>query len=386
MSILNLKNLTKTFKRVKLCNHRGGENMSLTKQSKNSYRFECMINRQRFSYTFKINGQSMREIRRAFQLWKISCNDGLYVNNVHTFAHFADIWLNEYCRDYSPLVIKNYRCNLKNWILPALGKYKLNDITPLVLDGFLNHLKSTNNLANGQAKLSNNTVSKLWAITRAIISTAYVKNLIPTNPCTKVKLEFKKELGKKQLHAWDLDMYKYALRLLENDTSDNARVCEFAVKTGLRRSEIWGLTWNDVDFDSKTISINKTLQKVNGVMQVLPCKTQSSVRVITIPDTLINMLRLYRFEHTSNKFIFENVDYDACPAWFRKWQVKNHIPKIRFHDLRHTHASLLLAKSIDIKTISERLGHSNIGITMNTYTHVMRELDEKASKAIDEIA
>lgn len=311
---------------------------------------------------------------------------GLFVNNSYTFKEFAEIWINEYCKDYSPLVIKNYRCNLKNWILPVLGKYKLSDITPLVLDGFINHLKSTNNLSSSQSKLSNNSILKIYAIARSIISVAYTKNLIALNPCSKVKVQFKKELGKKELHAWDIDMYKHILKLLENEESDCARVCEFAVKTGLRRSEIFGLTWNDVDFETKSISVNKTLQKVNGEMVILPCKTQSSIRIISVPDSIIMLLYRYRSNHLSNKFIFENVDYDNCSAWFRKWQRKNGLPRIRFHDLRHTHASLLLAQNIDIKTISERLGHSNIGITMNTYTHVMKELDQKASAAIDEIA
>lgn len=359
--------------------------MSIIKQSKKSYRFECMINRKRFYTTYKVTDETRRDIKHAFESWKNSCYNGLISNKSYTFSQFAEVFISDYCQDYSPLVIKNYRCNLKNWILPSLGKYKLNEITPMILDGFLNHLKSTNNLANGQAKLSNGSISKIYAITKTIITLAFRKNLIIQNPCSKVKLEFRKDAGAKQIHSWDKESYKKALYLLSANETDYARVCEFAVKTGLRRSEIFGLTWDDINFVNQTISVNKTAQKVNKVMMILPCKTPSSVRTISLSKSIVELLKNYKETHPYNTYIFQNVDYDAVTAWFRKWQRKNNIPRIRFHDLRHTHASLLLAEHIDIKTISSRLGHSNIGITMNTYTHVLEQLDKEAAFAIDNI-
>ena len=147
---------------------------------------------------------------------------------------------------------------------------------------------------------------------------------------------------------------------------------------------MFGLTWDDVDFFHKTITVNKSRQKVNGEMVVLPCKTFSSIRTISISQSIVDkLLAIKESSHTT--FIFENIDYDNVTAWYRKWVRSHNLPYIRFHDLRHTHASLLLCKGIDIKTISERLGHSNIGTTMNIYTHVMHELDVKASEAIESI-
>ena len=358
--------------------------MSFAKQSADSYRFECMVDGKRFYKTYKSFNEPYSVVKQKFYEWKIECNKGQFVNSNYTFEEFANIWLNEYCSEYSPLVIKNYRCNLKNWILPKLGHYKLNKITPLHLDSFISYLKCSNNKSNGQAKITNGSISKIWQITHTIISTAYTKDLIPSNPCEKVKLELKKEIDT-TLHYWDATTYQKALQLLSKEESDAARVIEFALKTGLRRSEIWGLTWNDIDFKNLTISVNKTLQKVNGEMRILPCKTASSVRVIALPMSLVSLLNKYREAHPESIYVFQNLNYDCVPVWFRKWQVRNNIPKIRFHDLRHTHASLLLYKQVDIKTISERLGHSNIGITMNTYTHVMRELDVNAAQAIDNI-
>ena len=133
------------------------------------------------------------------------------------------------------------------------------------------------------------------------------------------------------------------------------------------------------------LSVNKTRQKVKNEMVELPCKTASSVRTISIPDSIINLLKQYRSSFKSTKYIFENIDYDAITAWFREWEVKKGLPRIRFHDLRHTHATLLLYAGTDIKTISQRLGHANIQTTMDTYTHVIQELDKNASNLLDNI-
>lgn len=360
--------------------------MSIKKRKNGNYSFECMVKGQRYYTTYICrNNETLRDVKKKFKEWKNSQGVSSYIRTSYTFEDFAEIWVNEYCVDYSPLVIKNYRCNLKNWILPWLGRIPINEITPLVLDGFLNHLKSSKNMIDGQA-LSNGSIQKIWQITHTIITTAFMKDLIPSNPCQKVRLTLRREVNKEQLHFWNIDTYRHALSLLAKEPLDNARVVEFAAKTGLRRSEIWGLTWNDINFQTNELSINKTLQKVNNVMKVLPCKTKSSVRTIVLPSSLIPMLKKYREAHPNNVYIFQNLDYDAVTKWFREWQPKHGIDKIRFHDLRHTHATLLLYQGINIKAISERLGHSNIGITMNVYTHVVKELDTKAAEAIDEIA
>jgi len=360
--------------------------MSIIKNGKYSYRFQCTINRKRFSKTFHFYTESKAEIEKAHLEWKIECEKGKYYNTKFTFREFANIWIENYVRpSYSPVVLKNYLCNLNNWILPELGDYKLDYIDPIILDGFINKLKSSHTKfkARKNHQLSNNTIEQVYKITRTILHLAYTKGVISSNPCDKVKLDLKKDLTHK-LHYWDIEEYKKVLELLDQEGSLRAFVVEFALKTGLRRSEMFALTWKDVDFENKSISVNKSRQKVKGEMVVLPCKTASSVRTISVPDSIIKKLyRLKAISHTT--YLFEKIDYDNVTAWYRSFVKKNKLPYIRFHDLRHTHATLLLYKGIDIKTISERLGHSNIGTTMNTYTHVLKELDVKASQAIEEI-
>ena len=360
--------------------------MSIRKLDAYRYRFECMINRQRFSKTFHFYTETQKEIERNFIKWKIDCEKGSFVNTSYTLEEFSKIWIDNYIKpNCTALVLRNYLSNLKNWILPELGKYNLVAINPLILDRFINLLKSSKTkYAHRENKsLTNCTIEKIFENVRTMLTLAYKKGLIANNPCDRVDLRLNRTDDDK-VHYWSVDEYKKALELLDEVKDKNKSfVVEFALKTGLRRSEIFGITWDDVDFENKTISINKSRQKVNGKMTTLHCKTASSVRVITIPQSIVDKLVTMRGKGTT--FVFENIDYDNVTAWYRKWVKHNDLPYIRFHDLRHTHASLLLYKGIDIKTISERLGHSNISTTMNVYTHVMRELDVKASEAIEAI-
>ena len=164
---------------------------------------------------------------------------------------------------------------------------------------------------------------------------------------------------------------------------------ELALKTGLRRSEIFGLTKyeKDINLTERMLDINKSRQycKTNG-RKTLSTKTVTSVRRISIPKSLIPKLKtLLSMIPRNQEYIFEHLSIDGICSWFKKWQKENQIRVIRFHDLRHTHASVLLYKQLDIKTISERLGHKHIQTTIDTYLHVMVELNQKAATIIDEL-
>lgn len=361
--------------------------MPITKVGKYSYRFQCMINKKRFSKTNHFYTETKNEINQLYFEWKIECEKGRFYKSNFTFQEFAELWVQEnVLPEYSPQVAKNYICNLKNWIYPELGYQKLENITPYLLDAFISKLKNskTKFAYRENHKLSNNTIEQIWKIVRTILHLAFMKGLITSNPCSRVRLELKKGTEPKKPHHWEITEYKKALDVLEHEKTNNAFVIEFALKTGLRRSELFALTWDDIDFSNGSISVNKTRQKDNGVMKIQPCKTESSIRTISIGDSIINKLKLLQYK-SKNKYVFGDIDYDSVTAWFRGWIRKNNFTYITFHDLRHTHASLLLYKGVDIKTISERLGHSNISTTMNTYTHVLKELDKKASAAIEQI-
>ena len=290
----------------------------------------------------------------------------------------------------NPTVQTLHLSYLNNRINPFLGNYKLKDINVPILNSFFNTVKDSKTMYTRRqnTNVSKGTILKVFNIVNAILQKAYEFDLINTNYCRKIKLKLNNletEINKKEpMHCYDRETYNKVLNLLKHEVPIKRLIIEMALKTGLRRSELFGLTWNDIDFKNKTLTVNKTRQLINKKMQILPTKTPSSLRTISIPLSLLNLLKEAK-RKSNNEFIFEELNIDSICVWFRKWQRNNNIDVIRFHDLRHTHATLLLLQGVDLKTISTRLGHSNIGRTMNTYTHVLKELDTNASELIDSL-
>lgn len=170
---------------------------------------------------------------------------------------------------------------------------------------------------------------------------------------------------------------------------------------GLRASETCGLKWQDIDFDNNTISVNQNLLYINatGLIFKNP-KTKVSKRTLSAPIELMNKLKKWKSQHDQYKLEnilnYEDVvclnsalnpyhDRSLIAAWY-VFLNRNYIRrKLRLHDLRHTPATMLILAGTDMKTVSDRLGHTDIKITMNRYSHVLEEMDKKASENISNI-
>ena len=157
----------------------------------------------------------------------------------------------------------------------------------------------------------------------------------------------------------------------------------------MRRSELFGLQKDitDIDLEDRMVDVKRTRQysKEKG-KEILITKNIYSERSISLPKSIIPSLSLLiNMLPKSQIYLFEDLSIDGTCSWFKKFQQENGIRIIRFHDLRHTHASILLYKGVDIKTISERLGHADISTTIRIYLHVIRELNQRVSEIIDEL-
>lgn len=360
--------------------------MSFSKRGKNSYRYECQINGKRYCKTVRIYDKTKAEIRKDFEKWKMGLEVGTISSKRYTFKELAELWLDDCCSgSYSPIVVRGYRRILDNWIYPEFGNKYVDVISPIMINGFLAKLKTsyTKYATRENKELSGGTISKIYNILKTVLNFAYRNDIIVANPCGKVKLELKKEIDN-TIHYWTKEEYQRALFLLQRDKTGNGLVVKTALMTGLRRSEIFGLKWSDLI--GNTLFVHRTRQKVDGEMVEMPCKTSSSIRNITIPETLMFELMRHRKKNPKTEYIFEGIDYDNVTAWFRRWERRQQLTYIKFHELRHTHATLLLQEGIDVKTISQRLGHSDISTTLNVYAHVVNELDEKASDVFERIS
>jgi integrase len=166
-----------------------------------------------------------------------------------------------------------------------------------------------------------------------------------------------------------------------------------AVGTGARLGELLGLRWGDIDFESKTISIQRTLLDHNGRIEVGEPKTARSRRRIDLPDFIVTALKSHRLRSPAQPHPTAWVFIDANGGPLRKCNLMRRsfhplleragLPKVRFHDLRHTAASLLFAEGVHPKVVQERLGHATIAITLDTYSHVIPTMQKEAATQLD---
>lgn len=355
------------------------------RKRESSWRFEYMYKGVRYNgkATFK-EAPTKKKAQELLEQFCIDVRNGYFSNtNDFTFEDVALLWLEQVAKpNYSPIVTKNYVKNLNNHTLPYFDKVKIADINSLMITDFINSLKNKNTsyVYRENKPLKNETIKTIYKNFRTIMQYAYTNDIIKTNPCDKVKLQLPKEIETEK-HYYNIEEYHKLLELLEKEPLDKQVAIQLAIKTGLRRSELFGLKWQDVDLDNKSIVCNKSRQKIGNSMVIMATKTIGSIRTISIPDSLVELLKKYK---TDEEFVL-NMDYDTLTSWFRKWCKRNDLPHIKFHDLRHTHATLLLQNGVDIKTIQKRLGHANINTTLNTYAHVVKEMDIKASKVFDNL-
>ena len=158
--------------------------------------------------------------------------------------------------------------------------------------------------------------------------------------------------------------------------------------TSLRRGELLALQWTDLDVESKTLSITKQVNRINGELVVSPPKTRNSVRTLALPQQAVDLLIAEHQKHPRNPYLFPSpktgtmYDPDAFRRTHDKILKAIGAEHIRFHDLRHTFATLSLKSGVDVKTLSGALGHYSAGFTLNTYTHATAQMKQDAADAI----
>jgi integrase len=174
-----------------------------------------------------------------------------------------------------------------------------------------------------------------------------------------------------------------------------------AVALGLRQGEIMGLRWSDVDLDDGTVTVSQALQRVSGRVTFVKPKSRRSRRTIPIPSTVARSLRAHRARQLEERLI-GGPDWNEHDLVFvstsgtplegrnltRRFQAvleQAGLPRMRFHDMRHTCATLLLAQDVQPRVVMEILGHSQISLTMNTYAHVIEDLQREAAERMEEV-
>jgi integrase len=170
----------------------------------------------------------------------------------------------------------------------------------------------------------------------------------------------------------------------------------------MRRGELCGLQWGDVDLDKATLRVERSLEETKAGLRLKPPKTKRGRRNLTLPPEAVAMLRAHKVQQLefrlvvgmgkieSESFVFPNIDGGAISphSVSRSWRlflIQKELPRVSFHALRHTHASVLIASGVPIPVVSARLGHSKSSITLDTYTHLPPGADQQAADAIAKV-
>lgn len=378
-------------------------------------------------YRTTVEATNDEEATKELALFVESVKKGNFINTNYSFVEFAQIWLDRKVRPNSDKYkcVPKYISYLNNRILPYIGNIKLKKISKKTLISYFDTIKETNTLYQNRktnTKLKPETVLKIKSIIHACLEYAVECEVLYRNPCDNIKIDFSSNVDlnsiqdlvkkkRKKVHYFDMQEYKAVCSLLENEIiqfyQDKSLLPEkrlkqigrrifvlLDLKTGMRRSELFGLArneeFNDIDIKNKTFDVNKTRHyaKEIGRYTKYP-KNDSSIRKKALPKNIIPYLELYfkLLDELNYKemYIFEHLSIDGMSSWWDKWLKQNDFTDIRLHDIRHCHATILLFLGTDLKTISERLGHSDIQMTFNVYTDVLKELDIKSAEKIDNL-
>ncbi|WP_029422150.1 tyrosine-type recombinase/integrase [Alicyclobacillus macrosporangiidus] len=313
-----------------------------------------------------------------------------------TIAEFLQQWLDHKQSQVRPSTLRSYSWHVRHHIIPYIGHVKISKLTPVMLQKLYTDLQKAPRKDGKPGVVSNRSILHAHLVLHEALDRAVKWGLTPRNVCELVDPPRPRKVD---MQVWDIEHVNRFLSVAQEDRYYIAFV--LAIMTGLRKGEILGLRWSDVDFSSKLITVRQNLSYVHGQFYFLEPKTAHGRRAVAISDPIIEALNIHRIRQEEERLkagplyrdhglvVQTEVGTPVSPrnldrSWYNLLG-KCDVPRIRFHDLRHTHATLLLKQGVHPKIVSERLGHANIGITLDTYSHVLPNLQQSAVDQLSEL-
>lgn len=343
-------------------------------------------------------GTSKREAEQYMTKLIHELDTGSYVRpNKETLGEYIDSWFQNHQANISPTTAQSYVNLIKNHIKPGLGHIPLTALTPEHLQRFYSS-KLKDGRLDGKGALSNRTVRYLHCTLHRAFKVAVMQGKLYRNPADAV--ESPKDT-RREMHTMDeVDMHL----LLETARSTPYYALFYlSLFTGMRRSELLGLRWCDVDLVLSQLSVTRTLHLLNnGDMYIGDPKSAKGKRLIALSPSTVTVLKEHKGAEIKRRLeLSKRPLKDQDPVFTRNdgsplkpasvtqaWRIiarKAGIGGIRLHDARHTHASFMLKAGTHPKIVQERLGHASIRITLDTYSHVAPGLQEAAAKVFDDM-
>lgn len=387
-----------------------------------------------FTPTKKTPKAIEKEVQEFARTFEKEVKEGKFLSGEKlTLQEVVAEWMKDQTfKDLTKSVQESYIDILKRRIYPHISHLKIAKITPLHIQKIYNDMET-----EGKAP---KTIKRTNTALNSVMRYAYRMGIIQENPCDRIRLP--KNNTDTSLHYFTLEQAQTFLESLEKEFTiqhpekkrSNGRIIPaytetvqthpqfipffyLAVYGGFRRGELVALTWKDIDFENRTVSINKAVAKTKEGQLLKSTKTVAGNREIKLPSECFKVLQKWKLQQMqlaftmgniwegetgknfdeNNIFIQDNgtrMDVDTPTHKFKKIielynsnceREEDMLPNIHLHDLRHTSATLLLANHVDIETVSHRLGHSKPSITLDVYGHWMEETDNKASDTLESL-
>lgn len=342
-----------------------------------------------------VYGKTRREVQQKLAELKRQEEQGLLVgSDRQTLGAFLSDWLESTARPtIRPATYANYRVYVRNHIVPGLGHYQLGKLTPQHVQGWLNDLSA--------AGLAPKTVRDARAVLRRALNQAVKWSLVARNVAALVEPPKSARFEVAGLAPED------AQRLLAAVRGDRLEALYvLTLSCGLRQGEVLGLHWQDVDFERRELRVRLGLQRNGGRLRFVEPKTPQSRRVIALPEGVVAPLREHRKRQLEERLRAGDIWPERCVCGcsggvvftsevgtpidprnlvrhFHRVRTRAGFPALRFHDLRHGCATLLLAKGTHPKLVQELLGHSRVSMTLDTYSHVTPVMRREVADTMD---
>lgn len=336
------------------------------------------------------SGKTQKEVREKMQAAAVEVNTGTYIPpSKFTVGQWLDIWSAEYLGNLKPSTVRVYNTNIKNHIKPAIGALKLSDLHPHIVQTFINGLEG----------LSPASIKLAYKVLHMALEKALTLGYIPRNPAARSVVPKEEQMEIKPLDdAQTADILRAAKgTIIEH-------LVTIALFTGLRISELLGLTWDNADIKKGTITVSKQLARpeLRKESPFITPKNGKS-RTLAIAPSVISALKEQRIKQVEMRFkageiwdnahdlIFTSEDGSTLDQWRAAREFKCILAKvglenegIRFHDLRHTYAVNAIRAGDDIKSVQGNLGHASAAFTLDRYGHFTERMKQDSAARMED--
>lgn len=371
-----------------MAKRRANQEGTIFKKANGRWRAQVVLNGRRLSFT----GDTHKECKNWLRETQRQIQNGLTFRGAEIrLGDFLTSWLATISSSRKPNTVRNYRWTVQKRILPSLGKMYLSDLKTEGIQRYYDKL-----ISEGYSRHGVNCVHKTLRIS---LNHAVKLGHIGRNPCTGT---MPPKPTQQEMKFLDESQAKLFLSTAQETGDRQYPLYYLAIHTGLRQAELLGLKWSDIDFQRRTLQVNRQVLHLKGEsFMFADPKSASGRRALVLGNKALEVLQLQRVE-------VGRLSEQAGDAWteldlvfpsnvgtpltgsnlrrdFRKLLKQCKIPKIRFHDLRHTAASLMLNHGVPVLVASRRLGHSKASITMDVYGHLMPNKQEEAAELLDNL-